>query len=778
MKAHCILFVTLAAAALAQNEPAAPDPTKASPKMKAALMAGGTAVPEMSVKGLVLSAARERAIVMFELAGGGRVLARPGTPFNVTADGESRRLVIKRIDDSGIEVEAPDHNESIIIGSFGIITNQLGGLPGEVDYAEFRDVPLLDALRMLSDQTGQNYSASVEANKIPVNAMLRNVSGNSIVEEICKSHGLWFRRDPTSGITRIMTVAEFEKDLAGYREERTEVFTLKYPNVSEIAIAISDLYGDRVSLSLGAGESDDDMRRDLEERFDRFDILNERTQTANTFNNNIVGNNVNGFVSNGGRISGFGGFNDSEGRSNGYNRFRSDGRRNQRDDRTTQVDEGSFRSLTPDQAERVERAQGSNGGNVEGLRKRPATIFVTASRRNNMVVVRTADINALDDIRRLVTRLDVQTPLVLMEVKVLSIELGKGFESAFEYQFSDGKFGASFTTGVINPSVERDPITNAPTDIIPLPGIGSQGLRDGQFIFQYLGDSVRARIQLLASKNRVKTIATPTLLTANNEVSRIFLGEERPLVRGISSQTIITDNNVATTPNTQTEFRNVGNTLLITPNINADRTVTLRLVQENSFISPNGARIPVITTGDDDDDDNNGILPGNGNNNGNGREKETGVRQVPIDVVGTRSVSGTFVAKDGMAVAIGGLIEEVDSDRREGVPLLSDIPGLGILFRRQSKEKSRRELVIILRPYVMSTAADSERITRDMLDRLAPTSVEMLVDEGFLPALPPVAPAKQQSRPPRSAAATKKTAPYPATEGKQSAPSKKNLPHR
>lgn len=363
---------------------------------------------------------------------------------------------------------------------------------------------------------------------------------------------------------------------------------------------------------------------------------------------------------------------------------------------------------------------------VEALRRRPATIYVTGSRRNNIVVVRTADARALADIRALVQYLDVQTPMVLLEVKVLSIELGKGFESAFEYQISDGRFGGTFASGAINPSVSTDPITGDPNGIIALPGIGSSGLRDGHFVFQFLGDSVRARLQLLESKNRVKTIATPTLLTANNEVSRLFLGEERPLVRGINSQTIITDNNVATTPNTVTEFRNVGNTLLITPNINSDRTVTLRLVQENSFISPNAASIPVVTTGD------------NNRRNSNNRNDATatGVQNVPVDVVGTRSVSGTFVAKDGMAVAIGGLIEDVDIDHRSQVPLLGDIPGLGLLFRRQNKEKSRRELVIIIRPYVMSTPADSERISRAVLDRLAPASVEKLVEEGFFPELP------------------------------------------
>jgi general secretion pathway protein D len=760
MKAPCILLFALATAAAAQDEPPPPDPTRASPRMRAALLAGGGIIPELRLRGVVLGASRESALVMIEIAEGARVLVRPGVPFSVMADGEARKLLVKRIDGDGIEIEAVDQGESVLLPGFGLIRAERSGLPGDVEFVEFREVPLLDALKMLSDQTGLNFSASAEANKIPVNAMLRNVAATSVVEEICKSHGLWFRRDPSSGILRIMTVGEFEKDLSGYREEQTAVFTLKYPNVAEIAVAIADLFGDRVRLSLGPEEKDDDMRRDLEERFDRFDILNERTQNAAAISGTILGNNVNGVANVRGRSFGFGGFNsDFSGDRSSSSRRRSSQRQLFRDEAAAETE-----PMTAAQAERIEEAliaaaRGDrSAADIGTMRGRPAPVYVTASRRNNMVIVRTADARAMDDIRAIVERLDVQTPMVLLEVKVLSIELGKGFESAFEYAVSDGRIGGSFSTGVINPSVARDPITDAPVGVVPFPGLGSTGLRDGQFIFQYLGDSVRARIQLLASKNRVKTLATPTLLTSNNEVSRLFLGEERPLVRGISSQTILTDNNVATTPNTETEFRNVGNTLLITPNINADRTVTLRLVQENSFISPNGANIPVVTAGTGGDRDNNGLLPGNGRDRG----RETGVAQVPVDVVGTRSVSGTFVAKDGMEVAIGGLIEEVDSDRREGVPILGDIPGLGILFRRQSTEKSRRELVVILRPYVMSTPADGGRVSRDMLERLAPESVDRLLDEGFLPALPPPPAPRPAFRPAPSAAASRKAPPTPA----------------
>ncbi|RYD82175.1 MAG: hypothetical protein EOP84_09820 [Verrucomicrobiaceae bacterium] len=137
------------------------------------------------------------------------------------------------------------------------------------------------------------------------------------------------------------------------------------------------------------------------------------------------------------------------------------------------------------------------------------------------------------------------------------------------------------------------------------------------------------------------------------------------------------------------------------------------------------------------------------------------MQNVPVDVVGTRSVSGTFVAKDGMAVAIGGMIEESDIDQRAQVPVLGDIPGLGLLFRRQEKVKSRRELIIMVRPYVMTTPADSEVLSQDVLERLAPVSVDRLVEEGFLPE--------------RTSVTTEivTPAPLPPRDAKQSIPVKK-----
>ena len=710
-----LLLAIVSASAPAQDTADVPDPTRASARLRSALRSDRAALPELSLKGLVIGQSPARASVALETPAKSRIVTRVGQKFTVVIDDEPRKLAIQRIGPDGIEIEAPGEKETTVIPPAGLADPGTNAhAPGDVAYAEFSDLPLLDALRMLSEQTGRNFSASVDANKIPVNAMLRHVPASSVVEEICKSHGLWFKEDPATGIVRIMTVAEFEKDLVGFREEQTEIFTLKYPNVAEVAQGIADLYGDRVHLSLGPDETDDEMRRDLENRFDRFDVLAERTQNAASYNtfggNTVIAGSVGGYSAGGLNHNGVYSSSSRTGRSDDAYRHRS--LRNDRNDAANErANDEEFRKLTPELVDRVTRALRSDvpsrEGDVESLRKRAAAIHVTASRRNNLVVVRSADSRAMEDIRTLVPRLDVPTPLVLLEVQIVSIDLGTDFRSAFDYQFSDGGTSAGFS---------RENLAVPPDDGV----LAMAGLNSSDMTFVVVNDNFRARMQLFEQKNRVKTLATPTLLTANNEVSRLFLGEERPLIRSINSQTIVTDNNVATTPNTTTEFRPIGDTLLITPNINADRTVTLRVVQEHSSINKNAANIPVVTG--------------------------SSVQQVPIDTVSTRSIKGTFVAKDGMAVAAGGFIELVDGTRRGQVPVLGDVPLLGFLFRRQEDANARREMVVVLRPHVLNTPADSERLTRDVLGKLAPASMERLAEKGLLPALDAIPP--PESRPP------------------------------
>lgn len=692
------------------------DPTIPSARLRAAMSTRtAAAIPPLLVKGVVVGSGQD-GILLLSGPGGELVTARPGASFQVASGTSAVQLTLREIGPGGIVIENTATEESATLSGFGPIASAVESVPGggdEIAYLEFREAPLAEVLRMVADQSGNNYSASMAAGKTPVSGFLRRVTADVAVEEICKSHNLWFKKDETSGVTRIMGVEEFEKDLVGFREEKVEVFTLLYPNVTDVTYAISDLFGDRVEIAFGNENLFEDSM-DLQSRFDRFNVIGRGNLAASAFQGTGNGGGANGTInvfSQGGAFGFGGGFGGGLGMQGGFGNagfggFPGGSRVNGQDDALPEGSEDPadrFEGLTPDQAERVSRALASGdptgGADATALRKVAPAVFVSANRRSNTIMVRTADAKIMEDIRALIRRLDMPTPLVLLEVKVLKIELGDGFESMFDFQYSDGNNAVGFG---------ESPIPRPAQGGGPVFGSGTQ---DSDMTFVIVNENFRARLQWLERERRVDSIASPLLLTANNEVSRLFLGEERPLVRNISSQTILTDNNAATTPNTQVEFRPVGTTLLITPNINSDRTVTLRLLQEQSFINRDGATIPVVTSSS-----------GNADN----------VENIPVDVLASRSVSGTFVARDGMAVAVGGLIEDKDNAATEGVPVLGRIPVIGILARRQTKERLREEVVVMIKPHVLSTPADGEKISEEVLAGLSGTARARLFESGMI----------------------------------------------
>ena len=550
---------------------------------------------------------------------------------------------------------------------------------------DFREIKLSDALKIFASQSGMNIVTSPDAGKTIVSMTLTDVTARLALETLLKANNLWYKDD--GGIVRVMTTQEFQRDLTNFREEKTEVFTLLYPNAVQIGVAIRDLYGDRVRLSLGS-EARSDETDDLYERLDRFDAIDQRGQLLNGSSNNSNGFGVNNIST----VGGGGGIGASSA-SRGTTAQQINVQR-RRDDSAVNADRDELQKLTPDQLQALQ--QQAKTGDVERLfqqyRRRDADIYVTLSRRNNILAIRTSDEHALEELTKLIHRLDVPTSVVMLEVKVLSITMSKDMTSAFDFQFSDGTSSAGgFTTGDIQPPAS-DTLSGVARRMAPLT-LGGTGVNSGNLAYQFVSNSFRARLQALEGKNRVTTLATPILMTANNEVSRLFVGEERPIVQNINSNAVVNQSTVTNGSNTAIEFRPVGTTLLITPNINADHTVTLRILQENSTINKNGASIPVVT--------NNGL------------------QQQAVDVVDSQSVSGTVVAQDGLTLAIGGLIQESVSDQRSQVPLLGNIPGVGIIFRNQSKNKTRSELVILIKPRIVATPCEGENVSKELLRQLS-----------------------------------------------------------
>ena len=81
-----------------------------------------------------------------------------------------------------------------------------------------------------------------------------------------------------------------------------------------------------------------------------------------------------------------------------------------------------------------------------------------------------------------------------------------------------------------------------------------------------------------------------------------------------------------------------------------------------------------------------------------------------------RSIESNVVVDDGAILVLGGLIEDRYEDSKTKVPLLGDIPWLGALFRSESRTKKRTNLMVFLRPVVMRTAEDANKLSLDRYD--------------------------------------------------------------
>lgn len=501
---------------------------------------------------------------------------------------------------------------------------------------------LAEAFRLLAELTKRNLVVTPDAGQVEIESLLlEDLEIKDAVEAICKTYGLWYREE--GAVLRIMSAEEYRRDLRVVREPKTRVFSLLHPNPVAVAGAIRDLYGQRVRLSLGTDE------RDM--------VSNRSGNGANA--TSLRGTGRGNFTSQGGA------------NQLGGNRAGGAG--------GTQVDDSAAEELreegvSPEALARIREEGGQITSDLRGLTRGRPTIAVTVNRRHNLLVVRTADEDALTEIGKLIADLDRPTPQVLLEMKILEVRLSDGFRSVLDVDWADGPVRNDLPTNKgANPFV-----AGATSALEQIAGGGNFPLTAGTVVYQFLDEHVRVRLQMLANEERLSVLATPMVLCANDEVSRLFVGEERPLVRNFELLTTTTNGVVQTQVVPSVDLRDVGTTLRVLPRINADRTVTLTILQDVSSVSPGGATLPV---------------PGpNG-----------GVQSFQVDTVRTSNLEGTVVARDGMTLAVGGLIRKEHVDRRVGIPYLMDLPLVGWLFGDTQRGEERRELVLLITPHVLLT---------------------------------------------------------------------------
>ena len=611
------------------------------------------------------------------------VTVRKGSVISRNLDSIKVDVKIRSVSPKGVEIEAESLAEPLFIaGGYTPLPLPENPEPELISYLESENVPIAVLLRLISDRTGVNISASDATKSKTVSIFLRNIRAADAVEEICRATGLWFRRELDSTMIRVTTMAEYSNNLNTFREEMTEMFTLLYPNVTEVAGAIYGLWPDRTLLSLGEDDIEDDAENDLSRRFERFRVIEnnggsqflDMKPPQTSAGTGGGGNNMFSF-SRGSAAS----------RLTQWDQLRTRSR-----SQPTGTPLSSAEAKFIDEAQdRGDDALAADAGNAVKLSA--ANIFVTVSRKNNVLMVRTSDVRVMSEIRRLVKKLDVPTPMVLMEVKVLELDVSDNYEHKISWGLRDSDH--NLPNGYSSHQIGHSGAGGAANIFADIVQTGMDSFNQ-TFAFKAISDNISLQLQLMQKDGRVKTLATPTLLVANNEVSRIFSGKEYPLVTGWepgSTQTYLSGiNNI--NPTVTIEKKDVGTMLLITPNINADKTVTLRLMQENSAVSPEKVDIPV--------------------SGGSGETR-------PIEYVDSRQIVGTFIANDGMLVMAGGLIRESEEDVKWRTPILGSVPLLGWLFRGTHKVKQRTELVVLIRPHVILTPMEGGRISEELSKALS-----------------------------------------------------------
>ena len=575
---------------------------------------------------------------------------------------------------------------------------------------ELNQSTVLDATRLISEVSGINVVATQAAGIVEISLFLRHVKTIDAIETLCKVGGLWYREEEEVGLVRIMTTEEYGKDLVIYREEDTQVFTLLHPNVFSIAQHIQDLYGERVLLSLPR-YYDDQFLATAGQQSQQLMMIMQMMGSMGGGGGGMGGRFGGGFGGGFGRMGGFGmGGMGGMGMGMGMGGFGMGGMGGGGPQQSTIDYEAVNRrqellndeKLTTDQLQALGNQDPAQAGGISSERLQEVTsqeppIHVAINQTHGMIIVRTSDKIAMSSIANLIEQLDRPTPQVLLEVRILEVTLGDQFKSAFDFEFSQNKT----TPAVGDPAFVPSNLVNTATEQFIGPGAsylnnGGSALGSGNFdveadgstfVYQFLDQNFRARVQLLEEENRVNVVATPILLASNNRPASLRIGEERRFTDSASTITNANQGGQTVGTNIETSDQQIGTSLMMLPKINADRTVTLTIFQER--------------TGDDTGKQD--IIP------------ISATQTVTRPVVSNATTVNTVVAKDGLTVAIGGMVEEKVVKRQLKVPLLGDIPTLGALFRKDFEQEQKTELIILITPHVISTPKQSEKATQEFL---------------------------------------------------------------
>ena len=335
-------------------------------------------------------------------------------------------------------------------------------------------------------------------------------------------------------------------------------------------------------------------------------------------------------------------------------------------------------------------AASGDGQNYSTGRQRAAISFHKPT--NSIIISGDADIQRT--LQNVISKLDIRRKQVQVEAIIVEVSDKTARELGLQY-FLSGTEGSSVPFAATN-------FKSAQTNILSAAGAalldGQDGAIDGDVLDSDVGKAALSSLLglnglalggggktaggtlfgaiLTAIKQDTgsNVLSTPSVVTLDNQKATLSVGQEIPITTGEA----VGDN--LTNAFRTVSREEVGVILEVTPQINDGGTVTLEISQETSSIAGQ-----IIDTSTD-------------------------------LITNKRLITTTALVDDGDILVIGGLVDETTESFQDAVPLLGDIPGVGNLFKTQGKSKTRRNLMVFIRPTILRDQDTARAATQKKLD--------------------------------------------------------------
>lgn len=302
---------------------------------------------------------------------------------------------------------------------------------------------------------------------------------------------------------------------------------------------------------------------------------------------------------------------------------------------------------------------GSSGDGLSTTLK--GTIKITTDINRNALIIEAmpSDYRIVSGILKM---LDILPRQVLIEVTIADIGLDESDSLGVEWSYKAGN--GSPGTSLLEASA------------------GASGMK---FV---IGEAKRwnATLSALASNNKAKILSAPTVLASDNKEAKIDISDDIPVV-----STEYTATTTGSTPVFQTnvQYRKTGIILSVTPHINENGLVSMKLNQEVSNVGPG--------------------VPAGGSTYPSFKK---------------RSVTTDLTVANNQTIVIGGLMREERSNTRAGTPFLSNLPLIGFLFGKQTDSLTKTELVILITPRVINSTESVDKMTENFRKKIEAVFIE------------------------------------------------------